>query len=125
MYNLDSHFLMHDYQGDREVYPASTVKLMTAVTAYEYLADRLSDKVTVPAEVIRETAGVSMELRAGEELTVEQLFAGLLVAGANDAAYTLAIESCGSPEMFVAADERQGKGARHEKYQLRQRHGRR
>lgn len=102
LYNLDSHFLMHDYQGDREVYPASTVKLMTAVVAYDHLADRLSDKVTVPAEVIRETAGVSMELRAGEELTVEQLFAGLLVAGANDAAYTLAIESCGSPEVFVA-----------------------
>ncbi len=100
--NLDSGDTLYELNGDAQVYPASTVKLMTALVAYDALSQRLDETVTVPEEVPRDAAGVKMSLLAGENVTVRQLFAGLMVAGANDAAMLLANLASGSTELFVA-----------------------
>lgn len=80
--------------------PASITKLMTVLVALEHA--RLDEVVTVS----RAAAGVgesSVELRAGERLTVRDLAIAALVPSANDAATALAVYvGHGSIPRFVA-----------------------
>lgn len=66
--------------------PASTTKLMTALVARAEFDQ--TDVVTVKAEAFSE--GNTMGLVLGEQITVESLLFGLLVASGNDAAFALA-----------------------------------
>lgn len=77
---------------------ASTTKLMTALAAVESTAD-LSKRITVRAE--HQAEGSSMYLRVGEELSLEELLYGLLLASGNDAALAIAEGCAGSVESFV------------------------
>lgn len=66
------------------IYPASTTKLATALTALNlYPLDEII--TTIPY-----TEGKVMELKQGEKVTVRTLVTALLVYSANDAAYNLA-----------------------------------
>lgn len=67
------------------VYPASTTKLATALTALNIYP--LEEVVTVPLGYID---GKIMELKEGEKVTIKTLVAGLLIYSANDAAFNLA-----------------------------------
>ncbi len=78
---------------------ASTVKVLTALTAAERLD--LADTVEVGGEVVG-VEGASVELEPGERWTVEQLLAGLLVRSGNDAAEALAVAAGGDRAGFVA-----------------------
>ncbi|MBE6638244.1 MAG: D-alanyl-D-alanine carboxypeptidase [Ruminococcaceae bacterium] len=105
VYNLDSDSLVFSHECDKLVYPASTVKIMVALIAIEYFSDSpdaLETKITIPAEVIRESTGLSMELRRNETLTAKDLLAGMIIAGANDAAYALALAIDGSIDTFIS-----------------------
>ena len=78
---------------------ASITKLMTALLVVENLPpDRL---VTVPGDVQASLEESRMGLRAGDQLTAEELLAGLLIASANDNAKLLAREVAGSEAEFV------------------------
>jgi D-alanyl-D-alanine carboxypeptidase (penicillin-binding protein 5/6) len=78
---------------------ASITKLMTALVVLDRA--RLSDVVRVPAEAA-EIGESSIDLRAGDELTVSELLRGMLVPSANDAAEALALYvGHGSVERFV------------------------
>ena len=77
---------------------ASTTKIMTALVVLEQ-AD-LKDVVEVPQEAVG-VEGSSMYLKAGEQLTVEDLLYGLMLSSGNDAAVVLAIHVSGSPEDFA------------------------
>ncbi len=78
---------------------ASITKLMTVLVALEHV--KLSDEVTVQGSA----AGVgesSINLRAGERLTVRDLVEAALIQSANDAAYALAAYAGGGDvEAFV------------------------
>ncbi len=77
---------------------ASTTKVMTALLVLESLDP--SDMVTVsPAAAA--VGEESLALRAGEQLTVEQLLQGILVKSANDGAVALAEAVAGSEAAFV------------------------
>ncbi|MGM9662534.1 MAG: D-alanyl-D-alanine carboxypeptidase family protein [Oscillospiraceae bacterium] len=76
---------------------ASTTKIMTALAALRHYD--LGETVQVKREQTL-IEGSSMYLREGEELTVETLLYGLLLASGNDAAEALA-QHCGSRERFV------------------------
>jgi len=78
--------------------PASTTKIMTALIVLENFS--LDEVITVNQPF---TVGQTMDLQAGEKLTVESLLYGLLVQSANDAAYALANAFPGGPSAFVAA----------------------
>ena len=66
---------------------ASTTKLMTALVALES-TPHLDKVITVKPEYQAE--GSSMYLKVGEELTLEELLYGLLLASGNDAALAIA-----------------------------------
>lgn len=68
-----------------KIYPASTTKLITALTALNIYP--LDEVVTIDEEY---SEGQNMGLKLGEKITVRSLVSALLVYSANDAAYTLA-----------------------------------
>ena len=76
---------------------ASTTKLMTALVAVE--STPLDTPITMKAEYQAE--GSSMYLRFGEELELEELLYGLLLASGNDAALAIAGGCGGDVETFV------------------------
>ena len=79
---------------------ASITKLMTALVAVESHPD-LSEVVTIRPEWTG-VEGSSMYLKAGEELTLEALLYGLLLASGNDAAVAIAGFCAGDVDTFVA-----------------------
>lgn len=79
-------------------YPASTVKMLTAIVALQHL--RLNHVVIVPAGAF--VGGTTAGLAAGERITVRQLFYGMLLPSGNDAAVTLGDAVAGSPWAFGA-----------------------
>ncbi len=86
--------------------PASTVKLMTAVTALETLP--LSAPLTVSARA----AGVpsrKINMQDGELWSVDNTVKSLLIVSANDAAYAIAENASGSLESFAATMKQTGK----------------
>jgi serine-type D-Ala-D-Ala carboxypeptidase (penicillin-binding protein 5/6) len=70
---------------DQKIYPASTTKLATALTALNLYP--LDEVITVD-QVYDE--GKTMELQLGEKITIRSLVQALLVYSANDSALTLA-----------------------------------
>src|SRR4051794_21329591 len=79
---------------------ASTTKLMTALLTLE--RTNLDD--VVPAAPYHPLPAESVAgLRTGERLTVRDLLRALLLASANDAAETLAVDVSGSQAAFVRA----------------------
>ncbi|PIY71237.1 hypothetical protein COY88_01465 [Candidatus Roizmanbacteria bacterium CG_4_10_14_0_8_um_filter_35_28] len=65
--------------------PASTVKIITALVAYDVY--KLNQIITVKKTI---SEGQLMDLNLGEKITVENLLYGTLVHSGNDAAYVLA-----------------------------------
>jgi serine-type D-Ala-D-Ala carboxypeptidase (penicillin-binding protein 5/6) len=70
---------------DNKIYPASTTKLVTALTALNIYP--LEEELTINQEY---KEGKVMELELGEKITIKSLITALLVYSANDAAFTLA-----------------------------------
>lgn len=105
VHHLDSDSTLYSQKANQKVYPAATVKIMVALVAIEYysqIGSGLDTVVTVPAEVVRESTGLTMELRRDEEISVYDLLCGTVIGGANDAAYTLALSIDGSLDAFLA-----------------------
>jgi len=71
--------------ADTQFYPASTTKMVTALTTIDLM--RAQDIVRVD---VATAEGRIMDLVPGEKMTVENLLYGMLVHSANDAAYALA-----------------------------------
>lgn len=80
---------------DEKRYPASTTKMITALTT---IRTQPLDRIITVREATEE--GQIMGLVPGERMTVENLLYGILVHSANDAAYALA-ESSGSFDAFI------------------------
>ena len=94
--------VVYEKNSQRPVYPASTVKIMTAITVLENVPD-LESKVTVSRYVTQNAIGNSLDPRVseGEIFTVKDLLYGLLLRGANDAALALAEHVAGNVPAFV------------------------
>jgi serine-type D-Ala-D-Ala carboxypeptidase (penicillin-binding protein 5/6) len=77
--------VVYQKNADTKTHPASTVKMLTALTT---LKERnLHDIVTVQSP---NTEGQTMGLQPSEKMSVKNLLYGILVHSANDAAYALA-----------------------------------
>lgn len=90
--------ILYEKNMDKQEYPASTTKVMTAMLALENLD--LSKTVTIDA-ITPFTEGSRIYLLEGERLTVEQLLNALLTESANDAAVALGILIAGSIPEFA------------------------
>lgn len=93
-----SGFLLYSQNENIRLPMASLTKIMTAYTVIQN-AD-LNQTVTVGKESVG-IEGSSMYLTLGQQLTVEQLLYGLMLASGNDAASALAVHVGGSIEGFA------------------------
>lgn len=84
--------------SQKKMYPASLVKLATAIVSYEHYA---LDQNLLVNKVINEE--LKMGLVKNERISAMNLLYGLLVYSANDAAYTLAENYPGNVPQFVRA----------------------
>lgn len=101
VYNIENDRYIYEMSADKIIYPASTVKLMTAIVAIEQLGGDMKRSITVNGGALVELRGNNISLKHGEVFTLEQLLYGLLCGGANDAATALAFEVAGGIEPFV------------------------
>jgi D-alanyl-D-alanine carboxypeptidase (penicillin-binding protein 5/6) len=81
----DSNQIIVSQNENSRIFPASTTKLATALTALNIYP--LEEVVSIPSDYVD---GKVMELKAGEKVTIKTLVAGLLIFSANDAAFNLA-----------------------------------
>jgi len=77
---------------------ASTTKVMTAIIAIEN--NELNDIVKVSKKAAN-TGGSSVHLKQGQEIKLEELLYGLMIASGNDAAVAIAEHTAGSVEEFA------------------------
>ena len=92
--------VLYDKNMHEQHYPASITKIMTALLAIENCD--MDEMVTVPHEAVyMEDKGSHIALDEGEELRVEDCLYAILLASANDAAYSLAVHIGGSIEGFA------------------------
>lgn len=94
----DSGRVLFEQNADRVLEPASTTKIMTAITAIE--SGDLGRIVTV-SERAAGTEGSSLYLNAGEKLPLIELLYGLMLQSGNDAAVAIAEAVGGDTERFV------------------------
>ena len=91
--------------------PASLTKMMVAyITLKEIEAGKLRKEEVLTATPVVSTVmwdESQMYLKAGEQISINQLLAGLIVMSANDAAVTLAEKISGSVPAFVARMNRE------------------
>ncbi|MBO5511740.1 MAG: D-alanyl-D-alanine carboxypeptidase [Clostridia bacterium] len=99
--NLENNLTLYEKEADTNVYPSSSVKIMTGLLACRALADRLDETVTVSAAMVAGVTGRSMHLADGEKLTVKDLLYAAICGGYNDAACVLACLASGSVAAFV------------------------
>lgn len=84
--------------SDSIMYPASTTKIMTLITALEQ-GD--PDRVIVVSPKAAGCEGSSLDLRAGDRLTLREALYGLMLVSGNDAAEAVAENVAGSVPAFV------------------------
>lgn len=98
--NLTTNTVLFKKESEQKIAPASTTKMLTALTALDYCGE--NDEVLVGEEINLIASDASKAwLSAGDLLTVRQLLDALLLPSGNDAAYTLAVYAGGK----ISGDE--------------------
>ena len=98
--SADTGAVLYEKDADLQLSMASTTKIMTALLALEE-AERSDDPVVSVTEEMVAVEGSSMGLQAGNELTLTNLAAGMLLASGNDAANAAALFLSGTQEKFA------------------------
>ncbi len=98
--------ILYELEPDRSIYPASMTKIMTSIIAFDLIKSgdiNLDDKFIVSEKAWRlSTAGYSsMFIMVGDEVTVEDLLLGIIIASGNDACIALAEGIAGTEEEFA------------------------
>ena len=100
LFNVEKKQVMFGEQMFEKVYPASITKIMTAILAFKY--GNMDDTVTITEEDITLEEGSQMVgFAAGDTVTMDELFHGLLVYSGNDCAMAIARHIGGTVEQFV------------------------
>lgn len=102
LYETKSDTLLYQWHADDKLYPASLVKIMTALLVLENTDLQASVTVSQTALDNIPSDAISLKLQPGEQFTVETLMYALMVASANDAACVLAEHVSGSVTDFVS-----------------------
>ena len=98
--------ILYEKEPDRSIYPASMTKIMTSIIAFDLIKSgdlTLDEKFIISEKAWRlSTAGYSsMFVMVGDEVTVEDLLKGIIVASGNDACIALAEGIAGTEEEFA------------------------
>ena len=98
--------ILYEKEPDHLIHPASMTKIMTAIVAFDLIKSgniKLEDKFTVSENAWRlSSAGYSsMFIMVGDEITVDNLLKGIIIASGNDACVALAEGIAGTEEEFA------------------------
>ena len=98
--------ILYEKEADLPIFPASMTKIMTSIIAFELLQNgdlNLEDKFIVSENAWRlsEAGYSSMFIMVGDEISVENLLRGIIVASGNDACIALAEGIAGTEEEFA------------------------
>ena len=98
--------VIYELDPDTQIYPASMTKIMTAIVAFDLLKNNklsLDDKFTISENAWRlSQAGYSsMFIMINDQVSVENLLRGIIVASGNDACVALAEGIAGSESNFA------------------------
>ena len=98
--------ILYEKEPDRSIYPASMTKIMTSIIAFDLIKSgdlNLDEKFIISEKAWRlSTAGYSsMFVMVGDEVSVEDLLKGIIVASGNDACIALAEGIAGTEEEFA------------------------
>ncbi len=98
--------ILYEKEADKSIYPASMTKIMTAIVAFDLIKSgdlSLDDKFLVSENAWRlSSAGYSsMFIMVGDEVSVEDLLKGIIIASGNDACVALAEGIAGTEDEFA------------------------
>ncbi len=98
--------ILYEYEADIQIYPASMTKIMTTIVAFDLIKKNrisLEDKFAISENAWRlsQSGYSSMFIMVNDEVTVENLLKGIIIASGNDACVALAEGIAGSEETFV------------------------
>tara|TARA_Y100001970_G_scaffold294129_1_gene447312 strand:+ start:2731 stop:3882 length:1152 start_codon:yes stop_codon:yes gene_type:complete len=97
--------ILYEKEPERSIYPASMTKIMTTIIAFDLIKSgdlALTDKFIISERAWRlSTAGYSsMFIMVGDEVSVDDLLKGIIIASGNDACIALAEGIAGTEEEF-------------------------
>ena len=106
MYDFHSEEVLFEFDADAQIYPASMTKIMTSIIAFDLLKKNkisLDDKFAVSENAWRlsQSGYSSMFIMVNDEVSVEDLLKGIIIASGNDACVALAEGIAGSEENFA------------------------
>tara|TARA_B100000963_G_C22595619_1_gene657690 strand:- start:21 stop:1169 length:1149 start_codon:yes stop_codon:yes gene_type:complete len=98
--------ILFELDPDAQIYPASMTKIMTSIVAFDLIKENkisLDDKFSVSENAWRlSQAGYSsMFIMINDQVSVENLLKGIIIASGNDACVALAEGIAGSEENFA------------------------
>ena len=101
-----SNEILYELDPDKKIYPASMTKIMTAIVAFDLLKKNklfLDDKFIISENAWRlSQAGYSsMFIMINDQVSVENLLKGIIIASGNDACVALAEGIAGSESNFA------------------------
>ena len=98
--------ILFELDPDSQIYPASMTKIMTSIIAFELIEKgdlSLDDKFMVSENAWRlsQSGYSSMFIMVNDEVSVEDLLKGIIIASGNDACVALAEGIAGTEEEFA------------------------
>ena len=94
--------ILYEKEADISIYPASMTKIMTAIIAFDLIKSgdlKLDEKFIISEKAWRlSTAGYSsMFIMVGDEVSVENLLKGIIIASGNDACIAMSLIHISEP----------------------------
>ncbi len=98
--------ILFELDPDAQIYPASMTKIMTSIIAFDLIKENklsLDDQFTVSENAWRlsQTGYSSMFIMINDQVSVEELLKGIIIASGNDACVALAEGIAGSEQNFA------------------------
>ena len=98
--------ILFEKEADLSIYPASMTKIMTSIIAFDLIKSgdlSMDEKFIISEKAWRlSTSGYSsMFIMVGDEISVENLLKGIIIASGNDACIALAEGIAGTEEEFA------------------------
>tara|TARA_B100000575_G_C23073980_1_gene618620 strand:+ start:250 stop:1389 length:1140 start_codon:yes stop_codon:yes gene_type:complete len=106
LYDYHSDEILFESDPDAQIYPASMTKIMTSIIAFDLLKKNqisLDDMFVVSENAWRlsQSGYSSMFIMVNDQVSVEDLLRGIIIASGNDACVALAEGIAGSEENFA------------------------
>lgn len=111
--NTDTGDVLYEQNADKQMYPASLTKIMTAIVAIEMVPDPESVMVTAPAYIYDEFVGLGVshaDIRKNETVSMLDLLYALLLPSACEAASIIA-DYLGEGNIYAFVDRMNAKAA--------------